>query len=163
MELLADGYDMFSLQNYKSTFQWRYNERDGISNHRCLDCLLKCLFRRRSNKTPKLRVIGLCEGNSPVTSELPTQRASNAENVSTWWRHHETIQTEILDSWNFFLRHFEKLLASDEDSIKMTTFSFQRWQWTCMAWDCADIIPVSTTHRYQRLFIQISLLNLLTN
>ena len=45
-------------------------------------------FRRRSKKTSKLRVPGLCEGNSPVTSEFPTQRASNAENVSIWWRHH---------------------------------------------------------------------------
>ena len=36
----------------------------------------------------KLRVTDLCEGNSPVTSEFPTQRASNAENVSIWWRHH---------------------------------------------------------------------------
>ena len=26
--------------------------------------------------------------NSPVTGEFPTQRASNAENVSIWWRHH---------------------------------------------------------------------------
>ena len=33
-------------------------------------------------------VTGLCVGNSPVTSEFPTQRASNAENVSIWWRHH---------------------------------------------------------------------------
>ena len=46
------------------------------------------LFRRRSKKTSKLRVTGLCEGNSPVTGEVPTQRASNAENVSIWWRHH---------------------------------------------------------------------------
>ena len=29
-----------------------------------------------------------CEGNSPVTGEFPTQMASNAENVSIWWRHH---------------------------------------------------------------------------
>ena len=28
-----------------------------------------------------------CVGNSPVTGELPTQRASNAENASIWWRH----------------------------------------------------------------------------
>ena len=28
-------------------------------------------------------------GNSPVTGEFPTQRASNAEYVSIWWRHHE--------------------------------------------------------------------------
>ena len=39
-------------------------------------------------KTSKLRVTGLCEGNSPVTGEFPVQRASNTENVSTWWRHH---------------------------------------------------------------------------
>ena len=40
-------------------------------------------------KTSKLRVTGLCEGNSPVTDEFPAQRAaSNAENVSIWWRHH---------------------------------------------------------------------------
>ena len=44
--------------------------------------------RRRSKKTSKLRVTGLCEGNSPVTGEFPTQRASNAENVFICWRHH---------------------------------------------------------------------------
>ena len=45
-------------------------------------------FRRRSKKTSKLRVTGLFVGNSPVTGELPTQRASNAENVSIWWRNY---------------------------------------------------------------------------
>ena len=38
--------------------------------------------------TSKLCVSGLCEGNSQVTGEFPSQRASNAENVSIWWRHH---------------------------------------------------------------------------
>ena len=52
------------------------------------DCLLNGLFKRRSNKTSKLRVIGLCEGNSLVTGEFPAQMASNAENVSISWRHH---------------------------------------------------------------------------
>ena len=33
-------------------------------------------------KKSKLRVTGLCAGNSPVTDEFPAQRASNAENVS---------------------------------------------------------------------------------
>ena len=36
--------------------------------------------RRRSRKTWALR---LCEGNSPVTGEFPTQRASNSENLMT--------------------------------------------------------------------------------
>ena len=40
-------------------------------------------------KTSKLRVTGLCVGNSPVTEEFPAQMASNAENVSIWWRHHD--------------------------------------------------------------------------
>ena len=39
-------------------------------------------------KKSKLRISGLCEGNSPVTGEFPSQRASNVENVSIWWRHH---------------------------------------------------------------------------
>ena len=67
--------------------QRRHDERDVVSNHQPHDCLLKRLFRRRSKKTPKLRVTGLCEGNSPVTGEFPAQRASNAENASIWWRH----------------------------------------------------------------------------
>ena len=69
--------------------QLRHNGHDGVSNHQPHDCLHKRFFRYRSKKTSKLRVTGLCEGNSPVTCEFPAQRASNAENVSIWWRHHE--------------------------------------------------------------------------
>ena len=68
--------------------QWRHNGCDGVSNHQPLDCLLNRLFRRISKKTSKLRVTGLCAGNSPVTGEFPAEMASNAENVSIWWRHH---------------------------------------------------------------------------
>ena len=69
----------------------RHNGRNGDSNHRPLDCLLNRLFRRRSEKTSRLSVTGLCEGNSPMTGEFPAQRASKAENVSTWWRHQDII------------------------------------------------------------------------
>ena len=68
--------------------QWHHNGLEGVSHHHPHDCLLKRLFRRRSKKTSKLRDTGLSEGNSPVTGEFPAQRASNAENVSIWWRHH---------------------------------------------------------------------------
>ena len=71
-----------------SPLQWRYNGRDGVSNHQRYDCFLKLLFRCRSKKASKLRVTGLCEGNSPVTGEFPGQRVSNAEYVSIWWGHH---------------------------------------------------------------------------
>ena len=69
------------------SLQWRHNGRDSVSNHRRLHCLLNRLFRRRSKKASKLLITGLCEGNSPVTGEFPSQRASNVENVSIWWRH----------------------------------------------------------------------------
>ena len=50
-------------------------------------CLFNRLYWRRSKKTSKLRVTGLCTGNSLVTGEIPAQIASNAENVSIWLRH----------------------------------------------------------------------------
>ena len=71
------------------TLQLRHKERNGVSNHLRLVCLLNCWSRRRSNKTSKLRVTGLRAGNSPVTGEFPAQKTSNAEDVSVWWRHHE--------------------------------------------------------------------------
>ena len=71
----------YRSQSLLTSLQWRYNECDGVSNHRCLDGLLCRLFRRKSKKISKLCRTGLCEGNSPVTGELPSQRASNAEDV----------------------------------------------------------------------------------
>ena len=59
--------------NQLTALQWRHKGRDGVSNHQPHYCLLNCLFWLRSKKTSKLRVTGLCEGNSPVT---------------IWWRHH---------------------------------------------------------------------------
>ena len=68
-------------------FQWRHNGHDSVSNHQPHDCFLSHLFRHRSKKTSKLRLTGLCAGNSPEAGEFPAQMASNAENVSNWWRH----------------------------------------------------------------------------
>ena len=59
-----------------------------LLKHKLWDCLFSRLFWFTSKKTSKLRVIGLCEGNSPVTIEFPAQKASNAEKVPIWWRHH---------------------------------------------------------------------------
>ena len=78
------------------TLQWRHNGHDSVSSHQSHDCLLNRLFRRRSKKTSTLRVTGLCAGNSPGTGEFPTQMASNAENVSIWWRHHGYVRFEDL-------------------------------------------------------------------
>ena len=86
------GTIFVSLVSYRlssiSSLQWRHSEPDGVSNHQPHNCLPNRLFGHRSKKTSKLRVTGLCEGNSPETDEFPAQRASNAEIVSIWWRHH---------------------------------------------------------------------------
>ena len=76
------------VSTHRFSLQWRHNGRDSASNHQPHDCLLNRLFRPRSKKTSKLRVTGLCVGNSPGTGEFPAQMASNAENVSIWWHHH---------------------------------------------------------------------------
>ena len=72
------------------TLQWRHNGRDRISHHQPHDCLLNRFFRRRSKKTSKRRATGFCAGNSPETGQFPAQMASNAENASIWWCHHDS-------------------------------------------------------------------------
>ena len=90
-DVIMDTPDVKGLsKNTDMSFplQWRNNGCDGASNHKPHYCLLNHLFKRRSKKASKLRVTGLCVGNSPVTDEFPAQRTSNAENVSIWRRHH---------------------------------------------------------------------------
>ena len=66
---------------------YHYNDAIMVTmasrNHQPHDC-----SDADQRKKSKLRVTGLCAGNSPVTGDLPAQRASHAENVSIWWRHH---------------------------------------------------------------------------
>ena len=94
--------------------QWRHNGRDGVSNLGRLGGFLNRLFRRRSKKTSKFRVTGLCEGNSPVTGEFPSQRASNAENVSSWWRHHVKFVTSCTETVERVGCH------SDQNDVRFT-------------------------------------------
>ena len=80
-------------QHPGSSWLWRHNVRDGASNYQPHECLLNRPFRRRSKKTPKLRVTGLFAGNSPETGIFPAQMTRKAENVSIWWRHHVSRKT----------------------------------------------------------------------
>ena len=43
--------------------------------------------QRKHQSSASLAFVG---GNSPGTGEFPAQMASNAENVSIWWRHHDS-------------------------------------------------------------------------
>ena len=53
------------------SLQWRQNDQDSVSNHQPHGCLLNRLYRRRSKETLKLRVTGLCVGNSPGPVNSP--------------------------------------------------------------------------------------------
>ena len=113
-----------------SSLRWRHNERDSVSNHQPHDCLLNRLFRRRSKKISKLRVTGLCEGNSPVTGEFPAQMASYEENVSIWWRHHVCHITYISDmitqptKW----KHLTRSRFTFKTKISMLVPTFACWK-----------------------------------
>ena len=87
-----------SRLNHARPLQWCHNGHDSVSNHLPHDCLLNHLFRRRLKKTSKLRVTGLCAGNSPGTGEFPAQMPSNADNVSISWRHHAHDKVNYLSN-----------------------------------------------------------------
>ena len=55
-----------------------------------LTIVYSTVYLGSDKKNPsKFRVTDLCAGNWPVTGDIPSQMASNAENVSIWWRHHD--------------------------------------------------------------------------
>ena len=77
------------LTTLMKSLQWRHNERNGASNHQRLDYLLNRFFSRRSKKTSKLRVTGLCEGihrwqvNSPHKGSI-TRKLFPFDDVIMW-------------------------------------------------------------------------------
>ena len=76
---------------HSTALRWRHNERDGVSNHQPHDCF-QPFMQTQIKENIKAPGPCPCEGNSPVTSEFPAQMASNAENVSIWWRHHGPLR-----------------------------------------------------------------------
>ena len=121
---------------------WRHNEHDGVSYHQPHYCLVNRLCRRSSKKTSKLRVTGLCKGNSPVTGEFPTQRASNAENVSIWWRHH--VQPVLVFPAG------ENCRATSSGREYSGHVSWTRTGITCQRWD------TNTPHIPNYNFVKVS-------
>ena len=70
-------------------------------------------------KISKVCVTGLCEANPPLTDGFSSQRASNAEHVSIWWRHHGMEAHKNVRNY-FICKHlhvsfYPDLLGSDTD------------------------------------------------
>ena len=130
-------------------------------------------IRVQIKETSKLRVTGLCAGNSPGTGEFPAQMASNAENVSIWWRHH-AVRTNspicfINSSWlSVTYSHHEKQLlfllppqgGAQENSVR------PRWVNSVSPGRCIKYRKTSSISRTKfqnlndsHLVLQLSLLN----
>ena len=84
---------------------WRHNDHGGVSNHQPRGCLTQSFIQTQMKENIKApRHWPLC-GEFTGTGEFPAQRASNAENVSIWWRHHEStlplqaIVTQAAEVW----------------------------------------------------------------
>ena len=85
-----------------------------------------------SKKTSKLRVTGLCAGNSPGTGEFPAQMASDAEMfpfddvIMEQNRHNNTQFT--LDSVIAMTEPFLAVCTHEQDPIVSTSFPTPSWR-----------------------------------
>ena len=83
-------YIMVAWDLFLQSLLWHHNGHDGVSNHEHRDCLLNRLFRRRSNRTSKLRVTGLWAGihRWPVNSSYKwpvTRKMFPSYDVIMYW------------------------------------------------------------------------------
>ena len=88
------------------SLQWRHNERDGVSNHWRLDCLLSRLFSCGSKKTSKLRVTGslaFVRGIHRSPDDSPHKGLSARWATELLWQPPEEYICEIVEMfcvWN---------------------------------------------------------------
>ena len=121
MNTVETGYKVVPLR-------WRHNERDDVSNHQPHDCLLSRLFRRRSNKTSKLRVTGLREGNSPVTGESPHKGSVTRK----MFPFNDVIMHMILDDGKNWPAHSNNNPMTNIASAALN--KFMHWMPVCLIW-----------------------------
>ena len=140
----------------KLSLHWRYNDRGGVSNHQPHGCLLNRLFRRRSKKTSKLRVTGLCAGNSPGPVNSPhkgpvTRKMFQFDDViminrrdqpllfSLWQSMHVTC-TWIWDGWTNNHIHYKMWNESAYPFPNFHGAAVSVWEWKSI------FIPHFTEH-----------------
>ena len=122
----------------------RHNGQDSVSNHQPHHCLLSRLFGHRAKKTSKLRVTGLCAANSPRTDEFPAQMASNAKNVSIWWRHRGIYVCRYIISHSTVI--INNCIVSDTfNAVIITKYPLKH----LVVW-CKTITWVNKNHAYTR-------------
>ena len=100
-------------------------------------------------ETSKLRGTGLCGGNSPVTDEFPAQKASSAEIVSIWWRHHDMTATEhiTIRSYTHFMVYFVFILHKHRGNLGI-------FLWNLMPQICIYIFNIYIQNQWSPEFCQ---------
>ena len=103
------------------TLQWRNNVRDGVSNLRRLDCLLNCLFRRRSQT---LRVTGFAILQFPVCTSIHGAKCC----IMTSQVQHTAIYGSRAIRWTFsficVLLRFHRRSSLKYDMVGSSDFCF---------------------------------------
>ena len=155
-----------------TSLQWRHNERNDISNHQHVECLLNRFFRCRSENTSKLHVTGLCEENSSVAGEFPAQRASDTENALSWWRHNiyklhgDLCRSMALSTWawwyflfRYIMLHLGKKYSSRYEHISLSVLQhmFNNSQRISLHWS-TGFCSGWGWHSWQRCNVQQNLL-----
>ena len=151
---------------YVTPLQWRHNDHDGISNHQPHGCLLNRLIRRRSKKTSKLRITGLCRihrwpVNSPhkgpgpcITNVFATRR----KNFSQW---HRSFQRKLLSHWLKFLRHVAITLVI-QGPVTRKCFHFMTSSCHILGRVVFGVIPDKTISLDKNTFVLNIIFNLIS-
>ena len=69
--------------------QWRHDKCDRVSNRRRLHCLLNCWSGADQRKHRSSASLAFVREIHRLQVGSPHKKASNAENISIWWRHHD--------------------------------------------------------------------------
>ena len=133
----------YTVEKLHTSLQLRHDERDGVSNNRRIDCLLNRLFWRRSKKATKLCDTGPSWGESTGGRWISSQMASNADNVSIKWPHHELSLSGLYPESNGVLDNY--MYDADHDAIfsmdELTSYVDSFW------WEDGDPIWITATRQ----------------
>ena len=128
------------MASFITPLHWRHNDHDGVSYHQPHGCLLKRLFRRRSKKTSKRHVTGLCVGNSPGPVNSPhkgpvMRKMFPFDDVIMHWawllvdspEDSHPIRLNNTDHWWFFRLH-------PEQAVEQTVELPIKWDAMTLMW-----------------------------
>ena len=97
-------------------------------------CLAICWFQRKISKSA---LLALCEGNQSVTAGFPSQRASNAETVSIWWRNHVSSHSGILTLYDVI-----GISQQNLTSIQIMSYCLIQWLHQAFTQTSVDLLSI---------------------